>query len=62
MPPCLPEKHKQMLKDYKVPIVLLGQHLDGYPCIYQDDYKAAFMVTEKLAKKRKKVRLHWCHR
>ena len=26
-------KHKQMLKDYKVPIVLLGQHLDGYPCI-----------------------------
>ena len=47
-------KHKQMLKDYKVPIVLLGQHLDGYPCIYQDDYKAAFMVTEKLAKKGKK--------
>ena len=47
-------KHKQMLKDYKVPIVLLGQHLDGYPCIYQDDYKAAFMVTEELAKKGKK--------
>ena len=47
-------KHKQMLKDYKVPIVLLGQHLDGYSCIYQDDYKAAFMVTEKLAKKGKK--------
>lgn len=44
-------KHKQMLKDYKVPIVLLGQHLDGYPCIYQDDYKAAFQVTEKLAEK-----------
>ena len=40
-----------MLKDYKVPIVLLGQHLDGYPCIYQDDYKAAFQVTEKLAEK-----------
>ena len=44
-------KHKQMLKDYKVPIVLLGQYLDGYPCIYQDDYKAAFLVTEKLARK-----------
>ena len=42
-------KHKQMLKDYKVPIVILGQHLDGYPCIYQDDHKAAFQVTEKLA-------------
>lgn len=47
-------KHKQMLKDYKVPIVILGQHLDGYPCIYQDDHKAAFQVTEKLAEKGKK--------
>ena len=37
-----------------MPIEHLGQHLDGYPCIYQDDYKAAFMVTEKLAKKGKK--------
>lgn len=43
------KKHKQMLKDYKVPIVILGQHLEGYPCIFQDDYKAAMMVTEKLA-------------
>lgn len=41
-------KHKQMLKDYKVPIVLLGQHLEGYPCIFQDDYRAAVLVTEKL--------------
>ena len=47
-------KHKQMLKDYKVPIVILGQHLDRYPCIYQDDHKAAFQVTEKLAEKGKK--------
>ena len=47
-------KHKQMLKDYKVPIVILGQHLDGYPCIYQDAHKAAFQVTEKLAEKGKK--------
>lgn len=47
-------KHKQMLKDYKVPIVILGQHLDGYPCIYQDDHKAAFQVTEKLSEKGKK--------
>lgn len=44
-------KHKQMLKDYKVPIVLLGQHLEGYPCIYQDDYRAAVLATEKLVEK-----------
>ena len=45
------KKHKQMLKDYKVPIVILGQHLEGYPCVYQDDYRAAAMVTEKLLEK-----------
>lgn len=47
------KKHKQMLKEYKVPIVILGQHLEGYPCIYQDDYQAAAAVTEKLAEKGK---------
>lgn len=45
------KKHKQMLKDYKVPIVILGQHLEGYPCVYQDDYRAAALVTEKLLEK-----------
>ena len=30
----LTQKHKKMLKEYKVPIVLLGQLLEGYPCIY----------------------------
>ena len=44
------KKHKQMLKDYKVPIVLLGQHLEGYPCVFQDDYRAAVLVTERLLK------------
>lgn len=42
------KKHMQMLKDYKVPIVILGQHLEGYPCVFQDDYRAAMLVTEKL--------------
>ena len=28
----LTQKHKKMLKEYKVPIVLLGQLLEGYPC------------------------------
>lgn len=44
-------KHRQMLKDYKVPIVILGQHLEGYPCIFQDDYRAAYLITEKLLEK-----------
>ena len=41
-------KHKQMLKEYKVPIVILGQKLDGYPCVYQDDYQAAYTIADKL--------------
>ena len=47
-------KHKQMLKDYKVPIVILGQHLAGYPCVYQDDQRAAELLTECLVHKGKK--------
>ncbi|MDO5136378.1 MAG: LacI family DNA-binding transcriptional regulator [Eubacteriales bacterium] len=42
------KKHKQMLKEYKVPIVILGQRLSGYPCIYQDDFQAAQMMMETL--------------
>lgn len=46
----LTKQHREMLKEYKVPIVLLGQHLEGYPCIYQDDYKAAMSLTEQMVK------------
>lgn len=48
-------KHKQMLKEYKVPIVILGQRLEGYPCIYQDDYQASYMIAEKLLEHGKKA-------
>lgn len=43
-----------MMKGFKVPIVLLGQQLDGYPCIFQDDYKAAVNLTEQMVKTGKK--------
>lgn len=46
----LTKQHRDMLKEYKVPIVLLGQHLEGYPCIYQDDHKAARSLTEQMVK------------
>ena len=42
------------MKGFKVPIVLLGQQLDGYPCIFQDDYKAAVNLTEQMVKTGKK--------
>jgi len=44
-------KHKQMMKEYKVPIVILGQCLDGYPCVYQDDFHAAKELTALLLEK-----------
>lgn len=46
----LTKQHRDMLKEYKVPIVLLGQRLEGYPCIYQDDHKAAMSLTEQMVK------------
>lgn len=46
----LTKQHRDMLKEYKVPIVLLGQRLEGYPCIFQDDQKAAMTLTEQMVK------------
>lgn len=37
-----------MLKDIKVPVVVLGQRLSGYSSVYYDDYEAARELTERL--------------
>lgn len=42
------EKHKKALKELKVPIVILGQYVKGYTCIYNDDYNAARDVSRLL--------------
>ncbi len=34
------DEHKKLLSELKVPIVILGQHLEGYPCVYHDDFHA----------------------
>ncbi len=49
------KKHISLLKECKVPVVILGQRLSGYSCIYQDDYMAAFDITMKLTKSGKKI-------
>ncbi len=41
-------QHKKVLKECKVPVVILGQHLAGYSCVYNDDYNAAKTITELL--------------
>lgn len=42
-------EHKKALKGLCVPIVILGQQLAGYSCVYQDDYHAARAAAEMLA-------------
>lgn len=44
-------EHKKRLKSLAVPIVIAGQHLTGYSCVYSDDYHAAYEITELLAEK-----------
>lgn len=44
------KKHLKLLKEYQVPVVILGQHLDGYSCVYQDDYSASKEMTNRLLK------------
>lgn len=45
------KKHLQVLKDYQVPVVILGQYLSGYSCVYQDDYRAAKELAERMLEK-----------
>lgn len=42
------KEHLALLKDIKVPVVVLGQRLPGYSSVYYDDYEAAKELTERL--------------
>lgn len=37
--------HMEALRALQVPVVILGQRLEGYSCVYQDDYHAARAAT-----------------
>ncbi len=41
-------RHKKLLGECRVPMVILGQRLDGFSCVYQDDFQAARQITELL--------------
>ena len=40
------EEHLQALRSLNVPVVILGQHLEGFSCVYHDDYRATFDVAK----------------
>ncbi len=43
-------KHKKLIKDSKVPLVLLGQTLPGVSSVYHDNYNASKQMTRHLIK------------
>lgn len=43
------EAHRRAIESCRVPIVLIGQHVDGAACVYHDDYEAAFELGHALA-------------
>lgn len=47
----LTPKHIEIMEKIKVPIVILGQELEGYSCVYHDDYGAAYSLTHTFIEK-----------
>lgn len=47
-------RHKKILSECRVPVVVLGQKLKGYSCVYQDDFGAARELAEILLRGAKK--------
>lgn len=49
-------KHKRTLKNMSVPVVIVGQKLEGYCCVYHDDYHSIYDMTRLfLERGRKKL-------
>lgn len=42
----LSEKHRKALRDMSVPVVIVGQRLEGSYCVYHDDYHAIYDMTK----------------
>lgn len=47
-------EHKRILKNLSVPVVIVGQQLSGYCCVFHDDYHAAYDLTKLLIEKGRK--------
>ncbi len=41
----LTPEHKRTLKAGSVPVVIVGQYLDGHSCVFHDDYHASYDLT-----------------
>lgn len=44
-------RHHAALQNCKVPVVIVGQQLNGYSCVYHDDYNAIYELTQLVIRK-----------
>lgn len=47
-------EHKRILKNLSVPVVIVGQRLSGYNCVFHDDYHAFYDLTRLVLDKGRK--------
>lgn len=47
-------EHKRLLKEFPVPVVIVGQQLGGHYCVFHDDYHAAYDLTRLILEKGRK--------
>ena len=45
------DEHKRIIANMEVPIVIIGQKLEGYNSVYHDDYRAEYESTKHLIEK-----------
>ena len=38
------------MEKLKIPIVIIGQNIDNYSCVYHNDYEASYEVVKELIK------------
>jgi len=46
--------HKRALRELSVPVVIVGQYLSGYCCVFHDDYHASYDLTKLFLEKGRK--------
>lgn len=44
-------RHLAALKNRKLPVIIVGQHLPGFPCVYHNDYQAFYDMTNLVLQK-----------
>lgn len=47
-------EHKRIMKGMSVPLIVTGQRIAGYSCVYHDDYHATYDITNLILEKGRK--------